>query len=267
MRTLVGGVVRIALHRQQLDIYFLHPPTCLHRTIATTQFEATDARRAFPCFDEPAFKAQFEVSILKPAGYHALGNMPAINSPLQSTKAVVYFMPTPIMSTYLVAFILCDFANKESTTREGVKVRVWGPAAAVADGQADFALSVATETISYYGSLFNIPYPLPKVRPFDGDRNSHKQLSSQLTPGRASGGSCGHSRLCRRGDGKLWVCGWRRRCASGVLRALTPTRSFPDSSRTGKRPSSTARRFRRSPTSRFVPLKGVWHIAAMFADF
>lgn len=123
------------------------------------------------------------MSILKPAGYHALGNMPAINSPLQSTKAVVYFMPTPIMSTYLVAFILCDFANKESTTREGVKVRVWGPAAAVADGQADFALSVATETISYYGSLFNIPYPLPKVRLFDGDRNSHNSPPNSLLAG------------------------------------------------------------------------------------
>lgn len=127
--------------------------------MATTQFEATDARRAFPCFDEPAQKAVFHVSLVVPKGKTAISNtLPIAVSEHDDTFQVIKFAPTPKMSTYLLAFIVGDFEHLEKTTKNGVKVRVFTTPGKV--HQAEFALEVTVKVLEFYEKYFNIKYPL-----------------------------------------------------------------------------------------------------------
>lgn len=93
--------------------------------MATTQFEATDARAAFPCFDEPEFKSNFIVTLVHEKGYKALSNMP-VEKVVKRDDGFIesHFRESVKMSTYLLAFIVCDFAYKESHTKSGKKVCV-----------------------------------------------------------------------------------------------------------------------------------------------
>lgn len=127
--------------------------------MATTQFEATDARRAFPCFDEPTQKAVFCVSLVVPKGKTAISNtLPVSVKEHQSTHEIIKFSPTPKMSTYLLAFIVGDFEYLEKKTKNGVKVRVFTTPGKV--HQARFALDVAVKTLEFYEKYFDISYPL-----------------------------------------------------------------------------------------------------------
>ncbi len=132
------------------------------RIMATTQFEATDARRAFPCWDEPAIKATFEATLEVPEDRVAISNMPIVESKTApgGIKAV-RFAESPIMSTYLLAFIVGEFDHVEQKTKEGVVVRVYTPLGKKDQGR--FALDVASRTLSFFDDYFGIPYPLPKM--------------------------------------------------------------------------------------------------------
>eukprot|EP00123_Amoebidium_parasiticum_P001055 comp12046_c0_seq1/m.6750 comp12046_c0_seq1/g.6750 ORF comp12046_c0_seq1/g.6750 comp12046_c0_seq1/m.6750 type:complete len:862 (-) comp12046_c0_seq1:775-3360(-) len=130
--------------------------------MATTQFEPTDARRAFPCWDEPALKSTFSVSMRVPNDLTALGNMDIIKeTQMDGGMKEVTFDKTPIMSTYLVAFICGEFEYVEGTTREGVRVRTYTPVGHKEQGR--FSVEVACETLSFFSEYFDIPYPLPKL--------------------------------------------------------------------------------------------------------
>lgn len=127
--------------------------------IATTQFEATDARRAFPCFDEPAHKAVFHVSLVVPKGKTAISNtLPISRAKHEAGYEVIRFSPTPKMSTYLLAFIVGDFEYLEKKSKRGVIVRVYTTPGKV--HQAKFALDCAVKTLEFYEKYFDIRYPL-----------------------------------------------------------------------------------------------------------
>ena len=132
------------------------------RHMATTQFEATDARRAFPCWDEPSAKAVFEVTLVIPEDLVAISNMPeASNSPVEGGKRAVRFEPSPRMSTYLVAFVVGDMAAVQGTAEDGTLVRVW--ATRGNEDKGKFALENSIRILKYMNEYFGIAYPLPKM--------------------------------------------------------------------------------------------------------
>ncbi len=130
--------------------------------MATTQFEATDARRALPCFDEPAQKAIFHVSLIVPKGKTAISNtLPVSIKEHESKYEIIKFSPTPKMSTYLLAFIIGDFEYIEKKIKSKTRVRVYTTPGK--KHQAKFALDCAVKTLEFYEKYFDIPFPLPAL--------------------------------------------------------------------------------------------------------
>jgi puromycin-sensitive aminopeptidase len=133
------------------------------RILGTTQFEATSARRAFPCFDEPAFKAAFDITMIVPEGRSAVSNMPVIEDvPAGDGRRRVRFDRTPVMSTYLLAFAVGEFESIQGRTLDGVPVRVLTTPGRSALGR--FALDTAIRGLEFFDAYYGIPYrmALPK---------------------------------------------------------------------------------------------------------
>ncbi|KAL6996293.1 hypothetical protein U1Q18_006426 [Sarracenia purpurea var. burkii] len=133
----------------------------LKKNMAVTQFEAVDARRCFPCWDEPALKATFKITVDVPSDLTALSNMPVVHEKLSGDLKTVYFKESPIMSTYLVAVVIGLFDHIEDSTVDGIKVRVYCPVGKSDEGR--FALNVAVKALDLYKKYFSVPYNLPKL--------------------------------------------------------------------------------------------------------
>ena len=132
------------------------------RYLATTQFEATDARRAFPCWDEPAQKAVFDVTLVFDDSLQAVSNTPIVeeSTPGPGLRSV-HFGETPIMSTYLLAFVVGDLVSIDADAEDGTNIGVWTTRGK--EDQAGFALDTSVKLLSFFNDYFGIPYPLPKL--------------------------------------------------------------------------------------------------------
>lgn len=128
--------------------------------IITTQFEAANARRMFPCIDHPGYKAEFKLTLRIDRELDAISNMPLVSIKADGCKKIVEFQKTPKMSTYLLYLGLGKF--EEIMEKLGdIKVSVATPPSKVTRGK--FALEVAKKSIRFYESYFDLPYMLPKI--------------------------------------------------------------------------------------------------------
>jgi len=136
-------------------------PAGAKKRMLVTQFEVSDARRMFPGWDEPAFKATFQLSVTLPKDLVAVSNMPvATTTPVGAGEKRVAFATSPRMSTYLLALIAGDMGSVDGSAG-GTQMHAFAPAGE--QGQAKYALSIEEHVLPYYNSYFGVPYPLPKL--------------------------------------------------------------------------------------------------------
>uniref|UniRef100_A0A8C9MQV7 Laeverin n=1 Tax=Serinus canaria TaxID=9135 RepID=A0A8C9MQV7_SERCA len=135
--------------------------------LIASQMEPTFARRVYPCFDEPAMKATFSIRIIHDPSFVALSNMPAIDvSEVKDENGSLWtvstFNTSLKMSTYLTAFVICDF-DYVSRTERGNEIRIWARKEAVKNGYVDYALNITGPIFSFLEDILNVSYPLPKT--------------------------------------------------------------------------------------------------------
>ena len=128
--------------------------------LATTQFEAADARRAFPCWDEPKAKATFDISIITENKFTTISNMPIISKQRLKNKTLYKFAKTPIMSTYLIYLGVGEF---EYLTGKIGKIQVRVITTKGNKSKGKYSLELGKKLLLSYEKYFGIKYPLPKL--------------------------------------------------------------------------------------------------------
>ena len=153
-----SGTITDAMHGLY-PCYFTHDG--VKKQLFATQFESHHAREVFPCVDEPAAKAEYDLTLVTQTGITVLGNMPVKFQKENSDSLTTTFEETPRMSSYLLAFVIGELHKKSARTKSGVEVNVWATPAQN-ENTLDFALDIATRSIDFYDEYFGVKYPLPK---------------------------------------------------------------------------------------------------------
>ena len=153
-----SGTITDAMHGLY-PCYFTHDG--VKKQLFATQFESHHAREVFPCVDEPAAKAEYDLTLVTRTGITVLGNMPVKSEEENGDSLTTTFEKTPRMSSYLLAFVIGELHKKSARTKSGVEVNVWATPAQN-ENTLDFALDIAARSIDFYDKYFGVKYPLPK---------------------------------------------------------------------------------------------------------
>ena len=151
------------INQQGQGLFYAHyqeQGTNAKKIVLGTQFEATDARRFFPCWDEPSFRARFQLTAVIPENWFALSNMPVESGRKINNEKEVRFATTPPMSSYLNVFVAGELDLIE-TQSNGVQIRVISTKGKSEWGH--YALESSAKILAYYNDYFGVPYPLPKL--------------------------------------------------------------------------------------------------------
>jgi len=131
------------------------------KRLIATQFESHHAREAFPCIDEPEAKATFDLTVIAPKGDTVLSNTPIKAEEAAAKKTATSFQTTPIMSTYLLAFVFGELHGVKGKTKDNIEVRSWATVAQPID-HLYYANSEAIKILEFFSDYFETPFPLPK---------------------------------------------------------------------------------------------------------
>ena len=151
------------INQQGQGLFYVHyqeQGSGAQKIMLGTQFEATDARRFFPCWDEPAFRARFQLTALVPENWLAVSNMPIASEKKIAGGKEVRFAATPPMSSYLNVFVAGEPDLIESRVGP-TQIRVIATKGKAELGR--YALEVTAQILQYYNDYFGVPYPLPKL--------------------------------------------------------------------------------------------------------
>ena len=136
--------------------------TGLEHVVATTQMQATDCRRAFPCWDEPDFKSVFSITLVVDPAHLAVSNAPEVSSQLRGDgKRVVQFADTMLMSTYLVAMVVGPLAVTAPVDVDGTPLRIVHIPGK--EHLTAFGLDAAAAGLRFFERFYGIPYPGRKI--------------------------------------------------------------------------------------------------------
>ncbi len=136
-------------------------PSGVSRTMAATQFEATDARRAFPCWDEPSFKAIFAVTLAIDPALTVVSNTAIVSETLENGRKVVRFADSIVMSTYLVAFVVGELEATEPAMVGRTRLQIW-----CVPGKkrlARFGQEIGAASLAFFEDYYGLPYPGDKL--------------------------------------------------------------------------------------------------------
>lgn len=130
------------------------------KQLVATQFESHHAREAFPCIDEPEAKATFQLTLVHDTQETALSNTPVNKTEESNGRTITSFEKTPVMSTYLLAFVVGELAYREARSKNNILIRTYATKDQIA--HSDFALDIAVKCMDFYEDYYDIPFPLDK---------------------------------------------------------------------------------------------------------